>query len=136
VEYEEELTAWKHDIDSWKVQLESCLKDLEVAIRSENFEQAKVLRVTRDALKARPLPAMPIQPNGASTETSEIPAGIQSSQPVPDNVSQASTQESILLGEHDNRGNGGRAESSGIGFLFSVWTHNPAHTPKHDDMHH
>ena len=55
---------------------------------------------------------------------------------VQDEVSQASKQRSCVLStNHEQQPNNGRTESEGIGFLFSVWTHNPVHTPTPDGMH-
>jgi len=138
--------------------------DLDGVIRSENFDLAKVLKVKRDALKARGLPPMPkaLPPmpnpnsqalsysvgygatpsessgkNRAPWEIQGIGNGVQQADPaVQDEVSQASTQVSYLLSaNNEQQPNNGRTECGDIGFLFSVWTHNPVHTPTPDGMH-
>jgi hypothetical protein len=124
VSYEDQVDAWKRDVAQWKMQLETCLHELADAIRKEDFDSATSLKRKRDELQSRPMPPKPIPPPALSD--SKLYGS-----------SAANSVKSYQTVESGSRGDSARtaSEGGGLGFLFTVWQHNPVHTAAPDNVH-
>ena len=141
-------------MSEWRQDIEDCLKDLAEAIRNEDFERAKQLKKKRDELTARPIPEPPAsvparegEGKGHCFETVQkddarggrwLELGRD---PASNSFLGSSTSSSMYPPSYSVRPShrpSGRSESGhgGLGFLFSVWQHNPVYIPKPEDVHH
>jgi hypothetical protein len=135
-DHDEVMAAYKRAVESQHHDLVTCLCELENAIRSEDYERASRLKLKRDAIKARPLPPKP-QPSQSAAEgvTGHALSAATASQPkytashTFDPRGSSSSASTVVQEE------GGRTTSSGLEFLFSVWQHNPKHTPTPTNVH-
>jgi hypothetical protein len=153
------LYLWKREVSEWRQDIEDCLKDLAEAIRNEDFERAKQLKEKRDELTARPIPEPPAsdperedegEGEGRCFETqvqTDDARGGRWLELGPENyggdnsVMGSSTLSSRYPPSYSVQPShtpSGRSESGhgGLGFLFSVWQHNPVYIPKPEDVHH
>ena len=133
--HDEAMAAYKRAVESQHHDLATCLRELENAIRSEDYERASRIKLRRDAIKARPLPPKPHSQSVAEGVTGHALSAATAPQPKytashvfdrPESSSSAST-----VAQED----GGETNSSGLEFLFSVWQHNPKHTPRPGNVH-
>lgn len=134
--HDEAMAAYKRAVESQHHDLVTCLRELENAIRSEDYERASRLKWKRDAIQARPLPPKP-HPGQRDAEGVTGHALSSATAPQPKNTAshvfdcrESSSSASTVVQQ-----DGGRTNSSGLEFLFSVWQHNPKHTPTPGNVH-
>jgi hypothetical protein len=114
----------------------TCVRELESAIRSEDYEMASRLKLKRDAIKARPLPPKP-HPGQRDAEgvTGHALSSATATQPKNTASHVFDCRESSSSASTVAQEDGGDTNSSGLEFLFSVWQHNPKHTPTPTNVH-
>ena len=131
-DHDEAMAAYKRDVESMHHDLLTCLSELENAIRSEDYERASQLKLKRDEIKARKLPTKP-QPSQSAAQGVTAHALSAATAPQPKyTVDCRESSSSASTVEQEERG---RTSSSGLEFLFSVWQHNPKHTPTPANVH-
>jgi hypothetical protein len=131
-DHDEAMAAYKRAVEYQHHDFATCVRELESAIRSEDYERASRLKLKRDSIKARPLPPKP-QPSQSSAQGNGH-ALSDATDPQPQytpshasnhSSSSASTVATVAQEE----------VASGLEFLFSVWQHTPKHTPTPANVH-
>jgi hypothetical protein len=134
--HDEAMAAYKRAVESQHHDLVTCLRELENAIRSEDYERASRLKWKRDAIQARPLPPKP-HPGQRDAEgvTGHALSSATATQPKNTASHVFDCRESSSSASTVVQQDGGRTNSSGLEFLFSVLQHNPKHTPTPGNVH-
>ena len=78
---------------------------------------------------------LPMRPQPAQTTLSHASARWNAAEQASVGSPRPSTSMSRQSGSEMGAEVGGRAESTGLEFLFNVWQHNPQHTPRPDNVH-
>lgn len=99
------------------MEFDQLCRDLASAIQAEDFSRANRLKAKRDELRNRALEHSVVTQSAATPMSNPSGGSVRSPNSSAPRASQA------------------RAESGGLGFLFTVWSHNPVHTPQPDTCH-
>ena len=124
--YQREVEAWQREVARWKMELESCLHELGDAIISEDFERATQLKKRRDELQSRAMPPRPVLPQAVGKAAWDDRLYRS---PDSNSFKSYSTVDTVSQGART------QSERGGLGFLFTVWQHNPEHTSTPDNVH-
>ena len=131
-DHDEAMAAYKRAVEYQHHDFATCVRELESAIRSEDYETASRLKLKRDAIKARLLPPKPHPSQSAAQENGHALSAASAPQPkyTPSHASDhSSSSASTAATVAQEEG------TSGLEFLFSVWQHTPKHTPTPANVH-